>query len=113
MDEQVLAVDTSGSSGSFSEGGGHTEDDEGDGGSQVEGHAELDDHSDLQGHIEFENQSDKDNEGHPKSDSGEFPPEEEVGSYFGPTEAPACAGFHRFYCDHSEDYPTYVIIAAI
>lgn len=39
-------------------------------------------------------------------EAGDFPREEEIGGSLGNSQPPACAGFQKFYCDASDDYPT-------
>lgn len=70
-------------------------------GNDAQDHHDAEHHS-AEGHDHSEGHLTHGNE----RDSGEFPHDEEVGNYFAETEAPSCAGFHKFYCDYSEDYPT-------
>ena len=74
-------------------------------------HGELEEEGDNEGYGErIPNHGDAIHDEHrvqtTDDDPGEFPQEEEIGGTLGTSHPPSCAGFSKFYCDASDDYPT-------
>lgn len=108
VDEQILSVVNGedaqdvgeGYAGHSAEGGHSHQEDQGHFGEHGQSH----DHNHAEDHDSgVENPAQKH-----AGESTEFPHEDEFGSYFGDSEVPSCAGFHKLYCDYTEGYPTYV-----